>query len=117
MLLYYIFHWLITNVEIHFGGFHTLSEHCQLSECVWSDWSIKEGSCCERRCERTKTNSKLPKHGGKSCEEVAACNGHDCWKGQTENKTCGKYKWTKLLAIECSRIKDIPLCKVISFWF
>jgi len=62
-------------------------EHCQLSECVWSEWSE---SCPSRRnCTRTKINPDLPKFGGRSCEEEAGCKGTDCWQSQTENKTCG----------------------------
>jgi len=64
-------------------------EHCQLSECVWSEWEYKVNSCGRRSCTRTKINPDLPKFGGRSCEEEAGCNGRDCWQSQTENKTCG----------------------------
>ena len=66
--------------------------NCQLSECLWSDWSNKQESCGIRSCVRTKTNPESPKYGGRSCEKEAGCYGQDCWKSQTESMKCVKHK-------------------------
>lgn len=86
-------------------------EHCQLSECVWSDWSHKENSCGTRNCTRTKINADLPKFGGKSCKEVAGCDGIDCQDRQgtlvqIEKEPCGMYESTSPLALLCTRLKN-----------
>ena len=79
-------------------------EHCQLTDWVCSDWSNKEESCGRRNCTRTKIKSDLPKFEGDSCEEVAGCNGPDCWMMQTEEKSCGTYDRKSPLALLCTRV-------------